>query len=415
MEGILRLSNAVSVSACVSPLSELVKQTGEENNSFERIVTIMPHDCTDSTGYATQYEDWIHATQYWAWTLTAVGGVGNLLTILVILHQLYIGCSWKHRPRSSLGRQDSNSRFEKPVLPFEGHTLLLLHLCFCDFLYSAVNLPLTIIAYDHALHGARDKLDRLCPVAAFLRYTSALAEWLTLGLLALQRCVDLGRWRSARLFRPAATGFLIGGVWAVSIALQLVPFAMGGYGYSCENFKCDITNDVLKTIFYAIQSPLPCVMMFTGSVGLLYQLRMYTKEMENMKMISNLPRKRLVKSSLLVLSLLLLFLVCVVPICIHNLILKDVVSPEVHIPAGLLLYKVYYLQYAINFILYNIMSANFRRAYRRFFSLFFPSCRSPVGGLSSIYSVTLSPHSDSQRKTQAVCIQRDSASMSKRF
>nr|XP_027212228.1 uncharacterized protein LOC113805440 [Penaeus vannamei] len=484
----------------------------------------MSHNCTNSTSYATQYEDWLQATQYWAWTLTAVGGVGNLLTILVILHQLYIGYSWKHRPRSSLRRQDSNSRFEKPVLPFEGHTLLLLHLSFCDLLYATVSIPLTAITYGYALDGATQELEGLCPVAAFLRYTNALAEWLTLGLLAFQRCVDLGRWRSARLFKSAATGFLIGGVWAVSVALQLVPFAvvgskrfwngngtvrtilvrlgryqdalakvpgtyhnvkksagsvarswnnsgrlvnalsyrclscvndlmpwsdwsnvrvahgtchhrrqegfsinrnirikitdsMGGYGYSCENFKCDITNGVLKTIFYAIQSLLPCFMMFTGCVGLLYQLRKYTKEMENMKMVSNVSRKRLVKSSILVLSLLLLFLVCVVPICIHNLIPKDVVSPEVHIPAGLFLYKIYYLQYAINFMLYNIMSANFRSAYRRFFSLFFPSCCSPVGNSSTIYSVSASQscRSDTQRETLSVCNQSDSIKTSTKF
>ncbi|XP_069980064.1 melatonin receptor type 1B-B-like [Penaeus vannamei] len=377
----------------------------------------MSHNCTNSTSYATQYEDWLQATQYWAWTLTAVGGVGNLLTILVILHQLYIGYSWKHRPRSSLRRQDSNSRFEKPVLPFEGHTLLLLHLSFCDLLYATVSIPLTAITYGYALDGATQELEGLCPVAAFLRYTNALAEWLTLGLLAFQRCVDLGRWRSARLFKSAATGFLIGGVWAVSVALQLVPFAVGGYGYSCENFKCDITNGVLKTIFYTIQSLLPCFMMFTGCVGLLYQLRKYTKEMENMKMVSNVSRKRLVKSSILVLSLLLLFLVCVVPICIHNLIPKDVVSPEVHIPAGLFLYKIYYLQYAINFMLYNIMSANFRSAYRRFFSLFFPSCCSPVGDSSTIYSVSASQscRSDTQRETLSVCNQSDSIKTSTKF
>ncbi|XP_063586492.1 uncharacterized protein LOC134763891 [Penaeus indicus] len=241
-------------------------------------------NCTNSTISAIHYKSWIQATQYWAWSLTTIGGLGNLLTILVILHQLCMGYTWKHRPRDSLRRQGSNFHVEKPVLPFEGHTLLLLHLSFCDLLYATVSLPLTATAYGYALDDAMQELEVLCPVAAFLRYTNALAEWLTLGLLAFQRCVDLGRWRSARFFQPAATGALIAGIWLISVALQLVPFAVTGYGYSCENFKCDVTNDVLKFIFYALQSLLPCILMFTGCIGLLYQLRKYTKEMKSMKL-----------------------------------------------------------------------------------------------------------------------------------
>lgn len=181
--------------------------------------------CSENAINTAEYMNWIKMTQIWVWTLTGVGSLGNLFTIVVILHQLCIGFVQKRRPGTYRQWNGNTSRVERPVLPFEGHTLLLLHLSFCDLLYATVSLPLTATAYGYALDGATQELEGLCPVAAFLRYTNALAEWLTLGLLAFQRCVDLGRWRSARFFQPAATGTLIAGIWVVSVALQLVPFA----------------------------------------------------------------------------------------------------------------------------------------------------------------------------------------------
>ncbi|XP_042867384.1 galanin receptor type 1-like [Penaeus japonicus] len=373
----------------------------------------MASNYSNVTNNATDYIEWIQATQYWAWTLTTIGGLGNMLNILVILHQLCIGHTWKNRPWDLRRRDSSPFRSEKPVLPFEGHTLLLLHLCFCDLLYSAVSLPLTATAYGYALSNETEKLDALCPAAAFVRYTNALAEWLTLGLLAFQRCVDLGRRRNARFFRPGATGLLIAGIWLVSIALQVIPFAMEeGYGYSRENFKCDVTNEVLRIIFYALQSLLPCVLMLIGCIGILYQLRRYTKEMEDINLTSSVSKQRLVRSSILVLTLLLLFLVCVVPICVHNLLPKDHFGLNTHIPHGIVIYMIYWLQYAVNFILYNIMSANFRSAYRRFFGLVFPVCRSRINptrpGTSSVYSVTTTQTSLSRSLQENRFVRRQS-------
>ncbi|MPC55022.1 hypothetical protein E2C01_048954 [Portunus trituberculatus] len=57
--------------------------------------------------------------------------------------------------------------------------------------------------------------------AALFRYVNALAEWTTLGLLTVERCVDLGRSRGARFFRPRPTLLFIAGIWVGSVLLQL--------------------------------------------------------------------------------------------------------------------------------------------------------------------------------------------------
>lgn len=155
---------------------------------------------------------WIMAAQAWAWTVSCIGGVGNLVTICAIAYQLYLGRVWRRR-HGSVGR---------PVVALEGDTILLLHLSICDFLYCAVNLPITAITYNYALGYTEVQPSKtFCTGAALFRYVNALAEWTTLGLLTVQRCVDLGRSRGARFFRPRPTLMFIAGIWVGSVVLQL--------------------------------------------------------------------------------------------------------------------------------------------------------------------------------------------------
>lgn len=201
---------------------------------------------------------WIAAAQGWALTVACVGGVGNLLTIFTIAHQLYLGSVWRrrsfrhhhhyhhhfhhqqhqhqhqhqqqqqehqqhhHQPRQNAYPYHSVAYGSRPVVVLEGDTLLLLHLSICDFLYCVINLPLTAYTYSYALQSPESQPSQpFCQGAALFRYVNALAEWTTLGLLTVQRCVDLGRLRGARFFRPRPTLIFILAIWVVSFLLQM--------------------------------------------------------------------------------------------------------------------------------------------------------------------------------------------------
>ncbi|XP_042894125.1 protein trapped in endoderm-1-like [Penaeus japonicus] len=315
-------------------------------------------------------EGWIRAAQYWAWTVSCVGVVGNLLTIFTIIHQLYLGHLWRQRHRSLYhnGTGRLSGALVRPVLPLEGDTLILLHLSLCDFLYCAINLPLTALTYNYAFSDETPSRP-FCTGAALFRYGSAFAEWMTLGLLATERCVDLGRSRAARFFRLRCTVFCLVAIWAGSITLQLA-IVKSNFDYDPNTFKCDIVNKAAGMAFYAVETWVPCGLMLTGCFSIVCQLWKHMKKLKNAGMAEDITEKRckdMVKSTILVLSLLLLFLVCVIPICVYNIKVimeKDIDSYDV--PLGIFIFMIYWIQYGVNYLVYAAINANYRRAYKQF-------------------------------------------------
>ncbi|XP_045602977.1 protein trapped in endoderm-1-like [Procambarus clarkii] len=309
-------------------------------------------------------EAWIVAAQGWAWTVSCVGGVGNLVTISTIAHQLYLGRLWRRH-------YQCGHRAGRPVVALEGDTLLLLHLSFCDFLYCAVNLPLTAITYNYAI-GLSDTVPSksFCTGAALFRYINALAEWTTLGLLTVQRCVDLGRSRGARFFRPRPTISFIVAIWLGSVLLQMDAIVQGQYNYDRTTYKCDYTSVKARIYFYCLESLLPCCLMFTGSLSIIFQIWRNTRMLRAAGMPKELVQQRfcrMLRSTALLLALLLLYLVCVIPVCVYSVV--SIVTDDKHVPLGIAIFMNYWIQYGINFLVYAASNANYRKAYKQFFKL----------------------------------------------
>nr|XP_045599598.1 protein trapped in endoderm-1-like isoform X2 [Procambarus clarkii] len=307
-------------------------------------------------------EAWIVAAQGWAWTVSCVGGVGNLVTISTIAHQLYLGRLWRRH-------YQCGHRAGRPVVALEGDTLLLLHLSFCDFLYCAVNLPLTAITYNYAI-GLSDTVPSksFCTGAALFRYINALAEWTTLGLLTVQRCVDLGRSRGARFFRPRPTISFIVAIWLGSVLLQMDAIVQGHFSYDRTTYKCDMTQATAQVYFYCLQSLLPCLLMLTGCCSIIVQVRRNTGKLLDAGMPQELVASRcrnMVRSTALLLALLLLFLVCVIPICVYNV--RTLITGDVSVPLNVAIYMLYWVQYGVNFLVYAAVNSKFRTAYKQFF------------------------------------------------
>lgn len=165
---------------------------------------------------------YFRVAQVWAWMICAIGSAGNLLTLATGAHQLCL----RDRMRT---HELFEQRHARAAIRLEADTLLLLHLSLCDFLYCAVNLPIIAVNYELALSSAPPSeypSEQFCVVTVVFRYLNAIVEWMTLGLLAVERCLDMGRIRTNRIFTPAKTCVLLASCWGAALLLQVSSIVM---------------------------------------------------------------------------------------------------------------------------------------------------------------------------------------------
>ncbi len=111
-----------------------------------------------------------------------------------------------------------------------------------------------------------------CVAFAAIRYINAFADWMSLGFIALSRCVGLVRPNIAeKVFAGRSGVSIIAGIWLYAVALVLpsVTGGVGSLGYNCRGGKCDFlgNDDGNKeelsphVIFYLIGFSLPCAVI----------------------------------------------------------------------------------------------------------------------------------------------------------
>ena len=171
--------------------------------------------------------------QAWALVICVLGSSGNLLTLATGAHQLCLAKN-NRRNQESIRRDRCWCR-PPPAITLQADTLLLLHLSLCDFLYCSINLPIIAFNYELALSNTSSHNypgAQFCTATVVFRYLNALTEWMTMGLLAVERCLDMGRVRASRVFTPAKTCILLACCWAAAFLLQVVPIFLVSTGTS---------------------------------------------------------------------------------------------------------------------------------------------------------------------------------------
>ncbi|XP_076059219.1 uncharacterized protein LOC143035903 [Oratosquilla oratoria] len=305
---------------------------------------------------ANEMVSWVTGASMWACILAVIGGVGNLVTIATICHQLILG----------RGRNSFYCASPPISIKLDGDTLLILHLSFCDFLYCTVNLPLTAYTYFTYSNGpGRD----FCRGAAIFRYLNAFVEWNTLALLAVERCVDLRRSHRSRLFRPKTTLLLLLLVWVVSIILLLPAIIHDGFDHDKHTYKCDMMTKWCRFFFYTLETFLPCLLMTWGCISIVDQIYRNKQLLASTGMSPTVVAergRRMWKSSAMTLGLLLLFMACVVPICVYNVMYA--LDKTVCVEAGIIIFAFYWIQFGVNFLIYAASNAAYRKAFLVFFS-----------------------------------------------
>ena len=69
-------------------------------------------------------------------------------------------------------------------------TIFILNLALADFLYCAVNLPLYALQY---LHQRWIWGHTLCYITTAFRYINAFADWMSVSMIAVSRCISLSK------------------------------------------------------------------------------------------------------------------------------------------------------------------------------------------------------------------------------
>ncbi|XP_071537525.1 protein trapped in endoderm-1-like [Panulirus ornatus] len=305
-------------------------------------------------------------------TVLVVGSCGNLLTVCTIAHQF-------HMPR--------RSRYIKDLT---ADTVLIINLSIADLFYSAISLPFMFTTY-YRLYTFRGQApwgdgDVACMVSAFLRYTNAIAEWTTLGLMALERCLTIYNFRTcrrpSRWFTPGKTALYCCLIWLLSMGCQLPTLTMnfGYFGYNAEFAKCDFNDNMRyqyfspRVMFFALESMVPCILILIGYIVILVQV--YSSSTRILAIFRSLAAQRTValrrsRTTRLIVKLLFVYLVCVIPICLYNISMKP--EGDNYKEIGIVIYCIYWLQYCINNFIYVVSNEKYRNAYCQFVS--FLLCR----------------------------------------
>ncbi|XP_068202975.1 G-protein coupled receptor moody-like [Palaemon carinicauda] len=287
-----------------------------------------------------------------------VGSSGNLLTLCTLAHQF----SMKRR-----------NRFIKDMTP---DTVLVTNLAIADLFYSAINLPFIFVTYYRIYSDSDgcpwDQDSVPCKVSAFLRYWNAISEWMTLGLMALERSVCIYKYRSyqrkSRWFTTNKTVFYCVLIWCFGMICQIPTLtSVNSFGYNNKYVKCDFIGETPRMLFFALESIVPCFLILIGYIVILIQIHSndahilpFTVTRGGSRLKEGLRRSRTTR---VILMLLFVYLICVIPLCAYNIAVVNVDDTK---NIGILIYCLYWCQYFINNFIYVVSNEKYRRAYCQF-------------------------------------------------
>ncbi|XP_076059220.1 uncharacterized protein LOC143035904 [Oratosquilla oratoria] len=285
-----------------------------------------------------------------------IGSVGNLITMATLIHQY------------------SLPPLLRNIKTLTADLVLIFNLALCDLFYCSVSLPFMFITYFTVYNKERPWFghSKLCELSAFFRYTTAICEWMTLGLLALERWMCIHQYRlsagRSRWFKPRLTIAYCITMWIASVCMQLPTLLskFGNFSFNSLTFKCDFCNPDRNMInprilFFTIESMVPCIFIFVGYMAILCQVynssqRLIGISTKRTQIAMSLRKSRTIR---MILGVLFVYLVCVIPICIYNVMFCHSFQREL----GVILYCLYWVQYMANNFIYVVSNDKHRSAY----------------------------------------------------
>ena len=109
-------------------------------------------------------------------------------------------------------------------LQINSTTIFILNLAFSDLLYCAINLPMYATQY---LARSWPLGSNLCYANAVFRYINAFGDWVSVGIIAVSRCIFLLKPGFARRYLTTKNSYIICLMIWVYTSFLMIPLYTG--------------------------------------------------------------------------------------------------------------------------------------------------------------------------------------------
>ncbi|KAJ1522604.1 hypothetical protein ONE63_001784 [Megalurothrips usitatus] len=265
----------------------------------------------------------------------------------------------------------------------------IISLCVADLLFCVTVLPFSASRF---IHGTWTHGGALCTVVPFMRYGNVGVSLLSIAMITINRYIMIAHYGMyGRVYRTGWIAAMIVFCWLFSYGFQLPTLigVWGVFGFDRQLGTCSIRPDASgrssKTALFVTAFVVPCIIIIACYARIFWVVHQSEKRMrahagggggggarpgagsgrEGREQRAKRNEWRITK---MVLAIFLSFLCCYLPITIVKVTDTNVRYPGLHVAGYLLLY----LSACINPIIYVIMNAQYRQAYRSVLS-----CRRP--------------------------------------
>ncbi|XP_013793783.1 protein trapped in endoderm-1-like [Limulus polyphemus] len=253
-------------------------------------------------------------------------------------------------------------------------TAFVISLCTTDFLFCAINLPLTASRY---IHQAWLLGETMCSLFPFFFYGNVGASLLSMTMITINRLILINHYNLYdRIYKKRYVALMIAFSWIFSFSM-LTPTlarAWGEFGLNDETFSCTIlrrNGHSPKKFLFIIGFLVPCVVIIVSYSCIFYKVRHSRRNIEAHSPTSqttpstitrqNTQRNDEIRLTRMMLIIFCSFILCFLPLMVVNVFDSRIRYPTIHVLASVLAW----MSSCINPFIYAVMNRHYRQAYYR--------------------------------------------------
>ncbi|XP_013779276.1 protein trapped in endoderm-1-like [Limulus polyphemus] len=253
-------------------------------------------------------------------------------------------------------------------------TAFVISLCTADFLFCAINLPLTASRY---IHQAWTLGETMCSLFPFFFYGNVGASLLSMTLITINRFILINHYNLYdKIYKKRYVALMIALSWMFSFSMLMPTLARswGEFGLDSKTFSCTILRrdgGSPKKFLFILGFLVPCIVIIVSYSCIFYKVRQSRQNIEAHSPMSptasstlkrqNSQRNDEIRLTRMMLIIFCSFILCFLPLMIVNVFDSRVRYPTIHVLASVLAW----MSSCINPFIYAMMNRHYRQAYYR--------------------------------------------------